>query len=261
MRPLRILTVDDEPLALRRMKLLLRSIPTAELVGEASGCSDALVKVAELQPDVLLLDIRMRDGSGFDVVEAAAHAPSSPVVIFVTAFDEFAVRAFEASVADYLLKPVDSERLTQALARARQQLDAAGANQRMAELKAVIRNLRSAARESGSPYETEFWLRSGSGMVRVPVDAIDCVSSEEDYVAIHSPAGSHLMRSSIRQFEERVEPGLFIRVHRHWLVRRGAIAELRQSKLGRAEVVLRSGERVPAGRVYLKQLRQEIRSA
>jgi DNA-binding LytR/AlgR family response regulator len=93
----------------------------------------------------------------------------------------------------------------------------------------------------------------------VPVDAIDCVSSEDEYVAIHTGDRSHLMRSSIRQFESRVGPDLFVRVHRRWLVRRRAIAELHTSRLGRAEIVLRSGRRVPAGRVYLKQLRQSLR--
>jgi two-component system LytT family response regulator len=92
----------------------------------------------------------------------------------------------------------------------------------------------------------------------VPVDAIDCVSSADEYVAIHTASGSHLMRGSIRQFEERVEPGLFVRVHRRWLVRRSAISELSTRRIGGTEVVLRNGKRLPAGRVHLKQLRQSI---
>jgi len=103
------------------------------------------------------------------------------------------------------------------------------------------------------------WLRASSGIVHVAVDAIDCVSSEDDYVAIHTQNGSHLMRGSIRQFENRVEPGYFVRVHRAWLVRRNGIAELRTPRAGGPEVVLRSGKRVPVGRVYLKSLRQNIR--
>jgi len=94
----------------------------------------------------------------------------------------------------------------------------------------------------------------------VPVDTIDCVSSADEYVAIHTPSGSHLMRGSIRQFAEKVEPGLFVRVHRRWLVKRSAIARLLPRSIGQTEVILRNGRRLPAGRVYLKQLRQSIRS-
>ena len=257
---LRILTVDDEALALRRLKLLLQAIPQAEHVGEAGGCAEALAMIGALKPDVVLLDIKMRDGSGFEVVEALAQRPNPPVIIFVTAFDHFAIRAFESAVADYLLKPVERERLARALAKARQQLRAMDAEQRLTEMQEIVRNLRSMAHgEANSPFETEFWLRGAAGLVRVPVDAIDCVSSEDEYVAIHTAGGSHLMRSSIRQFEGRVEPQLFVRVHRRWLVRRTAIAELRTPRFGRAEVVLRNGKRIPAGRVYLKQLRQEVR--
>ena len=260
MNALRILTVDDEALALRRLKLLIQGMPQAEHVGEASGCVEALAMIDTLRPDVVLLDIKMRDGSGFEVVEALARRTNPPVVIFVTAFDHFAVRAFETAVVDYLLKPVERERLARALATAREQLRAKDAEQRLAEMQEVVRNLRSLGHEGARPpFEMEFWLRGAAGLVRVPVDSIDYVSSEDEYVAIHTAGASHLLRSSIRQFESRVEPHLFVRVHRRWLVRRTAIAELRTPRFGRAEVVLRNGKRLPAGRVYLKQLRQEVR--
>ena len=258
MNALRILTVDDEPLALRRLKLLLQTMPSVDHVGEAGSCREALAKINSQNPDVVLLDIRMRDGSGFDVVEAAAERANPPAIIFVSAFETFAIRAFECSVADYLLKPVERDRLARALSRARQQLRAIDAEQRISELQSVVRNLRSAAASHDYPFETEFWLKSASGLVHVPLDAIDCVSSEDDYVAIHTGTGSHLMRGSIRQFEDRVEPDLFVRVHRRWLVRKAAITELRTPRLGGAEVVLRTGKRLPAGRVYLKQLRRMI---
>jgi DNA-binding LytR/AlgR family response regulator len=261
MSALRVLTVDDEVLALRRLKLLLQSMPNVEQVGEAGGCAEALAMIAARSPEVVLLDIRMRDGSGFDVVEAIARRPNPPVVVFVTAFDHFAVQAFESAVADYLLKPVERERLERALVRARKQLRAKDSEQRLGEMEEIVRNLRSLAKgDSKSRFESEFWLRGPGGLVRVPVDSIDCVSSEDEYVAIHAGDRSHLMRSSIRQFESRVDPELFVRVHRRWLVRRGAIAELRTPRLGQAEVVLRNGKRLPAGRVYLKQLRKALRN-
>jgi two-component system LytT family response regulator len=260
MSALRVLTVDDEMLALRRLKLLLQSIPYVEHVGEASSCAEALSAIASLSPDAVLLDIRMRDGDGFEVVEGLAERPNPPAIIFVTAFDHYAVRAFESAIIDYLLKPVERERLARALRRARQQISATGAEQRLGEMQEIVRNLRSlAADRNGSPFETEFWLRGANGLVRVPIEAIDCVSSEDDYVAIHTPRGSHLMRGSIRQFESRVEPGHFVRVHRRWLVRRTAISELRTPRFGGSEVLLRTGKRLPVGRVYLKLLKAGLR--
>lgn len=260
MNALRVITIDDEKLALRRLKLLLQSIAYVEHIAEASSCAEAISAIANLTPDVILLDIRMRDGDGFDVIEALADQPQAPTVIFVTAFDHYAVRAFESAVVDYLLKPVERERLARALRRARHQLHAVDAEQRLSEMHEIVRNLRSLSGSGAKqPFETEFWLRSSAGLVRVPVDSIDCVTSEDDYVAIQTMSGSHLMRGSIRQFEARVEPGLFVRVHRRWLVRRSAITELKTPRFGASEVLLRTGKRLPVGRVYLKQLKQSMR--
>lgn len=257
MSVLRLLTIDDEVLALRRLKLLLQTISQVEHVGEANSCREALTKIDSLKPDAVLLDIKMRDGSGFDVAEAISLRPDGPAVIFVTAFDEFAVQAFDSSVADYLLKPVERDRLSRALDRVHRRHKLLDAEQRVDELHQIVRALR-AARQGDHAYESEFWLKSSGGLVRVPVDSIESVSSEDEYIAIHTASGSHLMRGSIRQFSERVEPGLFVRIHRRWLVKQTAIAELRGRKFGPAEVVLRSGRRLPAGRVYLKQLRKGV---
>jgi DNA-binding LytR/AlgR family response regulator len=260
MSPLRILTVDDEQLALRRLKLLLQTMPRVEHVGEAGNCCDALERINALRPDLVLLDIQMRDGNGFQLVEALAGRPNPPAIVMVTAFDQFAARAFDSAVVDYLLKPVERDRLARALDRVETRLKALHAEQRADELQQVLRNLRAAPNgNGGTPYETEFWLRSSSGLVRVPVDAIDYVSSADEYVSIHTASGAHLMRGSIRQFAHRVEPGLFVRVHRRWLVKRSAIAELSTRQSGGAEVVLRNGLRLPAGRVHVKQLRQLVR--
>ena len=261
MSTLRVLTVDDELLALKRLKLLLQTMPHVEHVGEASDCAEALSRIRELRPNVVLLDIKMRDGNGFDVVQALAERPNPPAIIFVTAFDEFAAQAFDSAVVDYLLKPVEFDRLARALSRAQQRLKAVDAEQRADELQQILRKFRSGPTSEADPgYETEFWLRSSGGIVRVPVDAIDYVTSADEYISIHTPSGTHLMRGSIRQFAHRVEPGLFVRVHRRWLVKRSAIAALSTRPIGRAEVVLRNGQRLPAGRVHMKQLRDLVRA-
>lgn len=261
MNLLRVLTVDDEVLARRRLKLLLGTLPYVEQVGEADGFGEALARIASLAPDVVLLDIRMRDGSGFDLIEALSQRAIAPTIIFVSAFDSFAVRAFETSAIDYLLKPVERERLGQALDKARQHRNAADAEQRVAELQDIVRNLRSATDEGAPHYESLFWVRNGGGFVKVPVDSIEWVASEDEYVRLNTPNGSYLLRSSIRQLEARLDPDRFVRIHRRLLVRKAAIAEMRATRLGRAEVVLSSGKRLPAGRVYGKALRHLLSAA
>jgi len=261
MTALRILTVDDEALALRRLQLVLQGIPNVVHVGEAASCREAMDAIGACHPDIILLDIRMRDGDGFEVAAHIARLRDPAAIIFVTAFDQFAIRAFECAAVDYLLKPVERERLAQAIERAAEVRRVQDSNQRVAELESIIRNLRSGAQQAGpSPYDSELWLRGSGGLVRVPVDTISCVSSEDDYVAIQSRAGVHLMRSSLRQFESRVEPGQFVRLHRKWLVRRSEIAELRMSRFGRKEAVLQSGRVLPVGRVYLKSVRDALRT-
>jgi DNA-binding LytR/AlgR family response regulator len=260
MSAIRVLTVDDEQLALRRLKLLLRTIPNVVHVGEAGGCKEALLGIEQLRPDIVLLDIKMRDGSGFDVVEAVAEQRNRPAFVFVTAFDRFAVRAFDSDVVDYLLKPIERDRLSRAMSRVQLRMKAVDAEHRAEELQRVVRDLRAAPSQDGAQaYESEFWVRSSGGLVRVPVDSIDYVCSADVYISIHTQSGVHLMRGSIRQFEDRVEPGLFVRVHRRWLVKRSVIGELSAAQSGRTEVVLRNGKRIPCGRVHVKNLRRLLR--
>lgn len=257
MTALKVLAVDDEILALRRLRRALDEIDGVTLIGEADGCTAAIDMVRRMKPDILLLDIRMRDGTGFDVVDALG-GELTPVVIFVSAFDHYAIRAFEANAADYVLKPIETDRLRHAIGRARARLEAEAAHERMAELHAVIASLRDGMQdhESGSRYETEIWIRKSlGGYIRVSIDSIDWVSSEDDYVRIHTAEGSFLLRGSIRTFEQRVDPQKFIRVHRRTLVRTSAIREVKSPRMGGLEVVLEGGERLKAGRIYARQVR------
>lgn len=260
MTSLRVLTVDDEALALRRLAILLQTMPDVEQVGEAEGVRDALTKIDQLAPDVVLLDIKMRDGNGFDLVEALIQRSSAPAVIFVTAFDRFAVRAFETAAIGYLLKPVEPDQLARALQKARQRRGESDAGQRLAELREIIRSLRSEADESDSRYDLEFWLKSGSGLVKVPVDSIEWVASEDEYIRLHAAAGSYLMRGSIRQLEQRLDPERFVRIHRRLLVRKAAIIRVQSCSVGRTTVLLHSGTRLMVGRVYGKRLRDLLSS-
>lgn len=257
--PLRIVAIDDEPLALRRIRLICKDLADVDLVGEAGGCSSGLEEIARLRPDVILVDIQMRDGSGFDLLDGL-EGDHVPAVIFVSAFDHYAIQAFEAEVVDYVLKPVQFDRLNHAVQRARSRIGAHSSALQIDELKSVVEALRSKMREAGTQrFETELWIRRNvTGFARVPVDNIEWVSSEDDYVRIHTETGSHLLRASIRSLCERIDPSMFVRIHRKTLVNKSAIRELRSPRVGRLEVILHSGEKLPTGRVYAKHLRRTV---
>ena len=255
----RILIVDDEPLALRRLEIVLRDLPGIQLIGSAASCREAVRAIIELRPDIVLLDIRLRDGTGFGILEQLPP-DVTPAVIFTTAFDHFAIRAFEVTAVDYVLKPIEVERLAEAIGRARDRLTADTSVRELEEMRLVVRDLRAEFHSTrASPYETELWIRGTNGLTHLTLDQVNWVSSEDDYIRLHTNAGSHLVRMSIKTLAARIDPEKFVRVHRSALVRLGAVTQFRQTPSGRRDVVLRDGTRIVAGRVYAKRLRNMLR--
>lgn len=242
-RPLRLIAVDDEPLALRRVELLVAEIPDAVLLGVARTLPEARSLIARLKPDAVLLDIELGHAQGFDLIDSGADGVE---IIFVTAFSHHAATAFDCDVADYVLKPVQRSRLQAALDKVRRRM--AGSPEPEAELG------------SQSPAVVDaFWIRARHGeLVRVPVDAISVMSSEEDYVRLICGDQSWLMRDTLAGVEQRLPPGLFTRVHRAHLVRRSLIAGLRRVQPASLEIRLTDGRSVPAGRVYARALRDAL---
>ena len=257
----RIMIIDDEPLARRRLELILAelALPNVQLT-QADGVTSALAAINESAPDILLLDVRMRDGTGFDLLEEMP-AGAAPAVIFVTAFDDFAVRAFDIAAADYLVKPVSIERLKRALDRAEESLATRSPASRRALLEQIAAD--APAKQSERPAgarESEFWIRrAGGDFVRLDVSAIDYAVVEEDYVRIFAGGRSYLLRESIRGLLSRLDPDQFLQVHRSTIVRASELAEVARGRFGQAEVVLRSGERLPLGRVHGKAVQRLIR--
>ena len=260
MIPLRVLIVDDEPLARRRLEHLLREQPAVELAGTASDGVAAARMIAERAPHVVLLDIKMPGQSGLEVLDglrarkAASAAP--PIVIFVTAFDRFAVEAFDRAAFDYLLKPVEPARLSASLARAREALADRAAADRAGELEEILRNLRGdpASAPAASPYAREIWIPERGGRVSVPVAAIDWIAAERDYVRLHTAHRSFLIRQSIGALAERLDPAQFIRIHRSSLVRADRIVRIRQAA-GRGAVILSTGAEVAVSRRHMGALK------
>lgn len=253
-QPLRVLAVDDELLALRRLELLLRRIPEAELVGAAQTGADALTQIADLRPDVVLLDIRMTGLSGLDVA-AALQTPDAPLVIFVTAFDEFAARAFELSAMDYVVKPVELRRLRQALTKAAERLESLDAQLQVAELRQIVTALRAdrvAATETGR----DIWVQQRGQYMRLPLDGIDWAEAERDYVRLHAGAESYLLRHTLTALQTRLGEGRFLRIRRSAIVRADRVQSIRKAGYGDVRVRLVSGQELRVGRTYLRQIRE-----
>lgn len=243
-KPLRTLLVDDEPLAVERLQILCARVPGLQLVGTATDGQAALRMVDALQPELLLLDIAMPGLDGIGVAQALEAQGQKPAIIFVTAFDQFAVAAFDVAAVDYLLKPVAPERLERAVARVRLQL---GENES-----------ESAARSAASRWTTEFWVPHRAEIIRVPASDIDLIEAERDYMRLHVGPRSYLLHQTITELERRLDPAQFIRLHRSTIARRDRIAGLKHDGFGAWTAELADGRSLRIGRTYLANARTMV---
>ena len=238
---LRVLIADDEPLAAERLQLLLAKCEGIDLVGTATD-GDSTVRMAEaLTPDLLLLDIAMPGLDGIGVARALALTRPSPAVIFITAFDQFAVAAFEVEAVDYLMKPVEPSRLQRALQRGRDYLER--------------RETKPTARPEPSAHLQEFWASDLTGLVRIAARDIDRVSAERDYMRLHVGRRSWLIHHSMAALEEGLDPELFVRLHRSAVVRKDFITGFTRNPSGRWIARLADGTEQPVGRLYSDRVR------
>lgn len=232
--PLRTLIVDDEPLAIERMQVLCSEQAGLSLVGTANDGEAALRMIGALKPDLVLLDIAMPGMDGMTVAQSLAAGPErAPAIIFVTAFDNFAVDAFNIAAVDYLLKPVAPDRLTLAVERVRGRLVAAP------------------PKVETSAYETEFWVPHRSSLIRIAAEDIDRIDAERDYMRLHIGPRSYLLHQTITALEARLDPAQFIRLHRSVIVRRDRISSLGHDRAGAWFAELVDGEKVRIGRTHL----------
>lgn len=239
---LRVLIADDEPLAAERLQVLLARASGATLVGTASDGESAVNMAEALSPDLLLLDIAMPGLDGIEVARALANQDPAPAVVFVTAFDQFAVAAFEVAAVDYLMKPVDPERLQRALDRAKDYLE----HNRAPPGRAA----------TPSKWIDEFWASDLTGLVRIAASDIDRVSAERDYMRLHVGRRSWLIHHSMAALEEGLDPELFVRLHRSAIVRKDFIAGFTRNPSGRWIARLADGIEQPVGRLYSDRVRE-----
>lgn len=245
---IRTLIVDDELLARNRLRQLLESEPDIELIGECTDGRNAVSTIQKTKPDLLFLDIQMPELDGFGVVEAIG-ASCTPIVVFVTAYDKFAVRAFEMHAVDYVLKPFDRERFQKALRRAAEQVkhrERSELVERQAALIAELKSPKTADRLA---------VKSGSHIVWVKLDDVDWISAADNYAELHTGPKSHLLRETLAALEKRLTADKFVRISRSVIVNIQRIKELRRLFYGGYELTMQDGTKLTLSRRHRDRLR------
>ncbi len=228
--------VDDEPLARSNLSLLLRLDPTIQIVAECGSGLEAPAMVRDLKPDLLFLDVQMPECDGFDVLELLGN-DVPPAVVFVTAYDQYALRAFEAGALDYLLKPFDNARFDLALKRARQKI---------AHNKTLPRRLERIA------------IKNAGQVSFLKISEIDWIEAADYYACLHVAQRTHMLRRSISELEQDLDPAMFCRIHRSTIVNLDRVRGLTLSEDGEYEVLLENKAKLRLSRSYRKQLQSRL---
>lgn len=247
-RPLRALIVEDEPLARERLKLFLEGEPDVEVVGECADGRAAVAAIRALDPDLVFLDIQLPELDGFGVVEEVG-AERMPVVVFVTAYDRHALRAFDVYALDYLLKPYKRERLRRALERARAQIRGGKGEALGERLMSLLESVRP-----GPRYVERLMIKSPGRVYFIRADEIDWVEAEGNYVRIHAGRETHFLRDTLGGMEARLDPNKFVRIHRSVIVNVESIRELQPLFSGDHTVILHGGGRLTMSRGHKEKL-------
>ncbi len=257
MANIKVLIVDDEPLARRSIRLLLERDENIDIVGECDNGSEAVELVRLKGPDLLFLDIQMPGMSGFDVLDALAESGQLPVIIFVTAFDEHAIRAFEFNALDYLLKPFSDERFERSMERARSHIEQQEISDLSKKLLALAENLKNGnlpAPEKTEAYTYRFMIKAGGRISFVKAEEIDWIEAADYYVKLHVGAKGHLIRETMNELEKKMDPSMFARIHRSTIVNIDRIKELHPYFNGHYIVILDNGTKLKLSRSRREQL-------
>lgn len=258
---LRVLVVDDEPLVRRDLELLLGAEPGIELLAGAEDGATALAAIAEARPDVLFLDIRMPGLDGFELLSRIAPQ-DLPMIVFVSAYDRFALRAFAVSALDFLLKPVHPERLRETLARIRSRREEHWRDRvgrELAELRGLFESFatgRPLPIPEAAVYPPRLAVREKERIRLVPVESLLWVKADRNYCLLHTPEGRFAMRIAISDLEAQLDPSLFARIHRSTIVSLAQVRELRPTFRGEYTVTLRDGTSLRWSRGYLEAFRR-----
>jgi len=241
---IRTLIVDDEPLARSNISLLLQPDPEIEIIGECGSGAEALVAIRSAKPDLVFLDVQMPECDGFDVLEMLGNTPS-PVIVFVTAYDQYALQAFEAGALDYILKPFDNARFERALGRAKQRI-----------VHDYDKDENNKEKDKGNPGRIA--IKSVGQVVFIRVSDIDWIEAADYYACLHVGSRTHLLRRSMSELEQELDPLVFSRIHRSTIVNLDRVKALKLGEDGEYEVLLDSGVRLRLSQRYRKQLHARL---
>ena len=251
MSSLRLLIVDDEPLIREGIRNGLSAIEGIEVMGECESGARATEMILSARPDLVLLDVQMPDCTGLDVVRRVGPE-RMPAVVFVTAYDEYAVAAFELNAVDYLLKPFDDDRLRTAIIRARERISGRREASLAQQLQALLET-----KERKWPERLAF--RNGDGFSLVPVDSVDWIESANNYVVLHCGPKQHIMGDTLTNLESSLNPSRFLRIHRCRIVNLSRIAAVRPFLSGTYQLELHNGTRLSSGKQYGESVRGLIK--
>jgi len=265
--PVRILIVDDEPAARRGVKLLLAGVPQAVVVGEVGDGPEAVRQIEQLRPDVVFLDVQMPGCDGFEVIQRVGPA-AMPAVVFVTAYDEHALRAFDVSAVDYLLKPYEDARFHAALARAREEVRRRRAGDLGARLERLIAAFERGPAPAAAPgadapaaLADRILIKSSGEIYFLKTEEIDWIEAEGDYMKFHAGGRAHLLRETMARLEARLDPRRFIRIHRSTIVNVDRVRKMSPAFAGEYAVILHDGTKLRLSRGYQDRLQELLRSA
>lgn len=273
--PIRVLVVDDEPIARRRVRRLLRLEPDVDVVDEVGSGGEAIDSIRKDRPDLVLLDVQMPDVDGFGVVDALG-AEDMPPTIFVTAYNEYAVRAFDVNAIDYLLKPYDPERFRSAFQRARSHIERESSAEQGRKIRALLEQVlgedrTSAALANGAPSPAaaastmprtrtldRLMVKHDGRVFFVKVSDVDWFEASGNYVRVHTGKVSHLIRETMHHIEGQLDPSMFVRIHRAVIVNIDRIKELQPWFAGDYVVILRDGRQLKLSRTYREHLQSRM---
>jgi len=262
MTPVRTLLVDDEPLALRGLAIRLEAHTDVEIIGTCVNGREAVKAIKEQKPDLVFLDIQMPGFDGFSVVRSLVGEAEIPFVVFVTAYDEYALEAFEAHALDYLLKPVEEERLQEALDRVRLAMSQRAAIEQNARLVDLIENMDKPPVEAltaiieqptasiDSRYDPHLRIKDRGHITIVNIDDVDYIDAAGDYMCIHVGEKTHILRETMKTMEKRLDPKVFQRVHRSTIVNLDKVREVRPHSNGECFLSLTCGMELKVSRSY-----------
>jgi two-component system, LytTR family, response regulator len=273
--PIRVLVVDDEPIARRRVRRMLRLEPDVDQVDEVGSGGEAIAAIRKERPDLVLLDVQMPDVDGFGVVDALG-AEQMPPTIFVTAYNEYAVRAFDVNAIDYLLKPYDPDRFRAAFQRARSHMERVSSAEQGRKIRALLEEVLgedrtsaaladrpAAASNGGQPMpRTRFldrlMVKHDGRVFFIKVSDVDWFEASGNYVRVHTGKVSHLIRETMHHVESQLDPSMFVRIHRAVIVNIDRIKELQPWFAGDYVVILRDGRQLKLSRTYREHLQSRM---